>query len=90
MCMSRLQLITTKFENLRMKEEEFICEFHIILRDVGNTYFALCEKMSKEKLARKILRSFPKRFDIKVIVIQETQDLSTINIDELIGSLQTF
>ncbi|MCI89325.1 gag-pol polyprotein, partial [Trifolium medium] len=46
--------------------------------------------MSEEKLARKILRSLPKRFNMKVIAIEESQDLSTIKVDELIGSLQTF
>lgn len=28
---SRMQLLTTKFENLKMNEEEYICEFHIII-----------------------------------------------------------
>jgi len=46
--------------------------------------------MSEEKMARKILRSLPKRFDMKVTAIVEAQDLSTITVDELIGSLQTF
>jgi uncharacterized membrane protein len=46
--------------------------------------------MSEEKLARKILRSLPKRFNMKVTTIVETQDLSTMKVDELIGSLQTF
>lgn len=68
--MSILQLLTTKFENLRMNEEESICEFHIKLCDISNTCFALGENMSKEKLVRKILRSLPKRFDTKVIVIE--------------------
>ncbi|MCI35039.1 gag-pol polyprotein, partial [Trifolium medium] len=44
--------------------------------------------MSNEKLARKILRSLPKRFNMKVTAIEESQ--STIKVDELIGSLQTF
>lgn len=46
--------------------------------------------MSEEKLVRKILRSLPKKFDTKVTTIEEAQDLSTIKVDELNGSLQTF
>jgi len=39
---------------------------------------------------RKILRSLPKRFDTKVTLIEETQDISSIQVNELIGSLQNF
>jgi hypothetical protein len=75
--MSKLQLLTTKFENLRMKEEESIQDFHMNLLDIANSFEALGERMSDEKLSRKILRSLPKRFDMKVTVIEEAQDMST-------------
>ena len=39
---------------------------------------------------RKILRSLPKRFDMKVTDIEEAQDISSVKVDELIGSLQNF
>lgn len=45
--------------------------------------------MSEEKLARKILRSLPKKFDMKVTFIEESEDLGSIKVYELIGSLQT-
>lgn len=51
--MLRLQLLTTKFENLRMNEDETVSEFHIRMRDIANTLFGLGEKMSEEKLFRK-------------------------------------
>src|ERR1043165_211005 len=46
--------------------------------------------MSEEKLVRKILRSLPKRFAMKVTAIEEAQDTCSLKVDELIGSLQTF
>jgi hypothetical protein len=82
--MSKLQLLTTKFENLKMDEYETILEFNARLRDIENTYFALGEKTSEEKPARKILRSLPKGFDMKVTTIEEAQDLSSIKVDELL------
>jgi hypothetical protein len=88
--MSRLQLLTTKFENLRMKEDENIHEFHMSILEIANASGALGEKMSDEKLVRKILRSLPKRFAMKVTTIEESQDISNMRVDELIGSLQTF
>ncbi|KAK2356066.1 gag-protease polyprotein [Trifolium repens] len=88
--MSKLQLLTSKFENLRMEDDETISEFNTRVRDIANSCFALGEKIPEEKLARKILRSLPKRFSMKVTAIEESRDLSTMKVDELIGSLQTF
>ncbi|WJX67153.1 hypothetical protein P8452_51646 [Trifolium repens] len=88
--MSKLQLLTTKFENLRMKEEESIQDFHMNLVDIANAFEALGEKVTDEKLSRKMLRSLPKRFDMKVTAIEEAQDIANMKIDELVGSLQTF
>lgn len=88
--MWRLQLLTTKFENMRIKEDKSILDFNVKMREISNTSFALGEKMSEEKLARKILRSLPKRFVMKVTTIEEAQYISNIKVDEPIGSLQTF
>jgi len=38
----------------------------------------------------KILRSVPKTFDMKVTAIEEAQDISSMKVDELVGSLQSF
>jgi len=69
--MSKLQLLTTKFENLKMKDEESIQDFQMNILDIANAYGALREKMTEENLVRKILMSFPKKFDMKVIAIEE-------------------
>lgn len=41
-------------------------------------------------MARNIIMSLPKRLDIKVIVIIKEQYVSTMKVDEIIGSLHTF
>ena len=68
-CMSRLQILTTKFENLKMNYDETIFDFHMRILDRSNKSRALEEKMSEEKLVRKILKSLPKRYDMKVTTI---------------------
>ncbi|KAK2369245.1 hypothetical protein QL285_082393 [Trifolium repens] len=88
--MSRLQLLTTKFENLRMKEDESVHDFHMNVIDFSNSFDSLGEKIPEEKLVRKILRSLPMKSDMKVTAIEEAQDISSMKVDELIGSLQTF
>jgi len=87
---AKLQLLTTKFENLRMLEDESIQDYHLNILDIVNTLDSVGEKISDEKLIRKILRSLPKRFDMKVATIEEAQDIFNMMLDELIGSLQTF
>ena len=41
-------------------------------------------------MVRKILRSLPERFRAKVTAIEESKDVDSLKIDELVGSLQTF
>jgi len=58
--------------------------------DIDDAFDSLGEKMSEEKLIRKILRSLPKRFDMKVTTIGEAQYISSMKVEELIESLQNF
>ena len=85
--MSRFQLLTSQFKNLRMKEDESIHDFHMNIIDIANASSALGEKMSEAKLVRNIHRSLPKRFEMKVTVIEEAQDINNMKVDELMGSL---
>jgi len=87
---ARLQLLTTKFENLKMMKDENIQDYHLNILDIANSFDSLREKMSDEKHVRKILRSLSERFDMKVTAIEEAQDISSLKVDELIGSLQNF
>ncbi|KAK2368014.1 gag-protease polyprotein [Trifolium repens] len=87
---SRLQLLHSKFENLRMKEEETIYDFHMSGLDLANSFDSLGERLSDEKMVRKILRSLPKRFDMKVTTIEEAQNIASMKVEEAVGSLQTF
>lgn len=57
-----------------MSEEETIAEFNVRVLDIENESFV--EKISEEKLVRKVLRSFPKRFDMKVMTIEEAHDIA--------------
>jgi len=43
--MSKLQLITTNFESLKMKDDESIQDFHMNIMELANAFDALGEKM---------------------------------------------
>lgn len=72
-----------------MEDDETIIEFNMRLLDIANESLALGEKISEEKLVRKILKSLPKRFDMRDTTIKEAQDISSMKVDDLIGSLIT-
>jgi hypothetical protein len=57
--------------------------------DLRNSIINLEKKIPDAKLIKKILRSFPERFKIKVTTIKESKDLDNMKIEELLGSLQT-
>ena len=84
------KLIPTKFENLIMKDDESIQDFHMNILDIANAFGALQEKMTKEKMVRIFFRSLPKKFDMKVTAIEEAQHIANMKVEELIRSLQTF
>ena len=73
-----------------MDDHETFREFHAKLMDIVNYSFNLGEPISKSKVVRKILRYLPKRFRAKVTTIEESKNVDSLKIDELVGSLQTF
>ena len=54
MKISILQILTSKFEALKMNEEETTAEFNVRIRDLTSESFALEEKLSDIKLVRKL------------------------------------
>ncbi|CAM8910535.1 unnamed protein product [Rhodiola kirilowii] len=86
---SRMETVTSKFENLRMQEDETIADFNTRVLDISNEAFALGEPMTEETLVRKVLRSLTKRFTMKALAVKEANDVKTMRLDELMGSLQT-
>ncbi|KAA0056213.1 putative mitochondrial protein [Cucumis melo var. makuwa] len=87
---SRLQLITSKFEALRMTEDESVCDYNKRVLEIANESLLLGEKIPDSKIVRKVLRSLPRKFDMKVTAIEEAHDITTLKLDELFGSLLTF
>ena len=84
---TKLQMLTTRFEELKMSENESFNSFYGKLNEVVIGKFNLGEKREDSKIVRKILQSLPESFRAKVIAIEESKDLDEIKIQELIGSL---
>ena len=84
---TKLQMLTTCFEELKMSEDESFDSFYGKLNEVVIGKFNLGEKTDDSKIVRKILRSLPESFRAKVTAIEESKDLDDIKVQELIGSL---
>ena len=87
---TKLQMLTTRFEELKMSEDESFDSFYSKLNEVVVSKFNLGEKIEDSKIVRNIRRSLPESFHAKVTVIEESKDLDDIKVQELIGSFQTY
>ena len=84
---TKLQMLITRFKELKMSEDESFDSFYGKLNEVVIGKFNLGEKTEDSKIVRKNLCSLPVSFRAKVTAIIESIDLDEIKIQELIGSL---
>ena len=86
---SKLQRLTTSFEEIKMEEDESFDEFYAKLKDIVNSAFNLGEIIHEPKIVRKVLRSLPERFHAKITAIEESKDIDKIPLTELVGNLRS-
>ena len=58
----KLQMLTAKFESIKMKEHETFTTLYLKLSEIVISSFNLGEKILDYNIVRKILRSLPMRF----------------------------
>ena len=87
---SKLQRLTTSFEEIKMEEDESFDEFYAKLKDIVNPAFNLGETIHESKIVRKVLRSLLERFHAKITAIEESKDINKIPLTQLVGNLQTY
>ena len=87
---NKLQQLTSRFESIRMSDDESFDEFYAKLNDIVNSTFNLGEVYDQPKIVRKILRTLTEDFRPKVTTIIESKDVDSILVDELVGSLQSY
>ena len=87
---SKLKRLATSFEEIKMEEDESFDEFYAKLKEIVNSTFNIGETIPEPKVVRKVLRSLPERFHAKITVIEESKDIDSIPLMELVGNLQTY
>jgi hypothetical protein len=73
-----------------MDEDETINKYFLCIEELVNTMKGLGEKIDEYFLVQKILRSLPDRFNSKVSAIEEIDDLKTLTLDQLLGTLTAY
>ena len=84
---NKLQQLTSKFEIIRMSDDESFDELYAKLNDIINSAYNLGEIYDQPKIVKKILRSLTEDFRPRVTAITENKDVNSILVDELVGSL---
>ncbi|XP_057790951.1 uncharacterized protein LOC131008067 [Salvia miltiorrhiza] len=87
---TKLRMLTTKFEIFRMHEDETILTYYEKLCEISNEAVDLEEPINNKRLVSKMLRSLPERYNMKISSIEETADVTSIRIGDLVSMLVAF
>ncbi|XP_073133813.1 uncharacterized protein [Henckelia pumila] len=71
---TRMRLLNTRFENLKMEEDETIATYDQCLREIATETFTLGEPIENERLVNKVLLYLPERFNGKIWALEEVKD----------------
>ena len=87
---NKLQQLTTRFESIKMSDDESFDEFYAKLNDIVNSAYNFGEIYDQPKIVRKIFRSLTENFRPKVTTITESKDVDSIPVDELVEFFQSY
>ncbi|XP_004240297.2 uncharacterized protein [Solanum lycopersicum] len=87
---SKVDMLSSQYENIRMKEGKTIHDMYTKLSSITNDLRCLGETISTSKQVSKVLRIHPKSWESKVDAITEAKDLKVLRMDGLIGNLKTY
>ncbi|GJX78432.1 zf-CCHC domain-containing protein [Tanacetum coccineum] len=87
---NKIDLFIQKYEEFIILDDESIdCAFSRF-NTIITSLKALDNSFSSRNHIRKFLRSLPTKWRLKVTTIEESKDLSTLSLDELIGNLKVY
>ncbi|GAV68732.1 UBN2 domain-containing protein, partial [Cephalotus follicularis] len=86
---SKISMLVHEYELFMMHNDECISDMFTRFTTIVNSLKNLGKSYSNQELVRKILRCLPRSWTPKVTAIEEAKDLSTLPLEQLLGSLMT-
>ncbi|GAV92240.1 UBN2 domain-containing protein, partial [Cephalotus follicularis] len=86
---SKISMLVHEYELFLMHDNENISDMFTRFTTIVNSLKNLGKSYSNQELVRKILRCLLKSWTPKVAAIKEAKDLSTLPLEQLLGSLMT-
>jgi transposase InsO family protein len=77
-----------EFEILKMKETEVVKDYADRLMKVVNQIRLLGEDLPDKRIVEKVLISLPEKFESKISSLEDSRDLGSISLAELVNALQ--
>ncbi|GAV73354.1 UBN2 domain-containing protein, partial [Cephalotus follicularis] len=86
---SKISMLVHEYELFLMHDNESISDMFTRFTTIINSLKNLGKSYSNQEVVRKILRCLLKSWTPKVTAIEEAKDLSTLPLEQLLGSLMT-
>ena len=87
---TKANLLITEYEMFKMKTDESISNMFAWLMQLINHLKPLGKTYTDSELVRKVLQSLTSVWHTKATIIEDSKNLSTMTLDELIRSLMTY
>lgn len=80
-------MLVHQYELFKMHEHETKSEIHERFMKIINSLISFGKTYNEKEMCLKVLRTLPRSWMSKVTSIQEAKDMSTLLLDDMIGSL---
>ncbi|GJX53647.1 hypothetical protein Tco_0282016 [Tanacetum coccineum] len=87
---NKIDLLVQQYEQFTISEEESIDNAFARFNTIITSLKALDEGLSSKNYVRKFLRALHPKWHAKVTAIEESKDLTSLSLDELIGNLKVY
>ncbi|GJZ47255.1 zf-CCHC domain-containing protein [Tanacetum coccineum] len=87
---NKIDLLVQQYEQFTIPEEESIDNAFARFNTIITSLKALDESFSSKNYVRKFLRALHPKWRAKVTAIEESKDLTSLSLDELIGNLKVY
>ncbi|GKC69697.1 hypothetical protein Tco_1115580 [Tanacetum coccineum] len=87
---NKIDLLVQQYEQFTISEEESIENAFARFNTIITSLKALDEDFSRKNYVRKFLRTLHPKWRTKVTAIEESKDLTSLSLDELIGNLKVY